>query len=176
MAISRKEIYLAVGTAFLSFLGAVLGVYLSSLFDQSNWERRFELEQRRVILEKRASLIERTVVLFNKSPTILGLRGSLEGNKQLAFLATTDLANSTGKSIDLSGDRLARIEATAKEIHGLNAEFSAVMSMDAIYFGPETQRAVKDIMKDDPWVAPEAKQQALVDAMGKELHWFPSKL
>jgi hypothetical protein len=42
MSMSRKDLCLTVGTALLSFFGAIAGVYLASRFDQSNWEKRFE--------------------------------------------------------------------------------------------------------------------------------------
>lgn len=176
MAISKKEFYLSIGTATLSFLGAVAGVYLASRLEESNWEKRFTLEQKRVILEKRASLIERTVVVFNKAPTIVGLRGSLDGDKQLALLAAM-CANPKKKAITGCESNpvtdIKHIEETAKEIHALNADMAATMTMDKIYFGPKTQGAVNELAKGDLWLAPEDKRQALIDAMGSELNWFP---
>lgn len=177
MAISKKELYLAIGTAMLSFVGAIAGVYLASRLDESNWEKRFTLEQKRVILEKRTSLIERTVILFNKTPTVVGLRGSLDGEKQLAMLAAVCAAQKNKVAKGCSPPPVVdfkRIEEAAKEIHVLSADFAATMSMDRIYFGPNTQKAVTELAKGDPWLASDDKKQALIDAMGQEINWFQS--
>jgi hypothetical protein len=75
-----------IANGLFSFLGAALAVYFSSYFDQENWNKRFVLEQQKIIMEKRVSLIEKTVKLVNKAPTISGLRASLDAEKTSGIL------------------------------------------------------------------------------------------
>lgn len=75
-----------ISSGLFSFLGAALAVYFSSYFEQENWNARFTLEQKKIVMEKRVSLIEKTVKLANKAPTIIGLRASLEAEKNSAYM------------------------------------------------------------------------------------------
>lgn len=155
---TRTEKTIAIGATLLSFLGALLGVYVGSRLEQSNWESRFALEQKRTILEKRVALLERTVVLFNKAPIIVGLRASLDAEKQLV--------RSSSKG------RIERVEMMAKEIHNLNSEYASTMTLNSIYFGEATKKAIK-ALGADPWSVDSRLNQALIDAMGRELNEFP---
>lgn len=176
---ARKELLLACATAALSFVGAILGVYLSSHFDQANWNQRFALKQKQTIIDKRVSLIEKTISLLNDEPIVKGLRGTLDMDEQLALIAVR--CSQTKKaprkncnpppSINTSNDL-----DSAKQMYELNAQLTATLSLDSIFFGPETKKAVQDLKndgRDGLWSSPQAKKQALVDAMGRELDWFP---
>lgn len=175
----RTDIAITIGTAVFSFVGALAGVYAGSKFDQENWEARFELEQRKTILERRTALIEKTVSLFNRGPTIQGLRASLDAEKQLAKISL-DCARAKilvvhKKQLDCKLDHKfdpERIERLAKEIHTLNAEYSSTMTLASIYFGEKTKAAITDL-DSDPWISSPAKNQRLIDAMGQDLNYFP---
>ena len=81
---THTELAVTVGTAALSFFGALLGVYAGSRFEQQNWESRFELEQKRVLLEKRVAVIERVTIVLNKAPLMKGLQVSLDAEHEMA--------------------------------------------------------------------------------------------
>lgn len=78
-----SDIGLALFSATLAFVGALGGVMLGSRLDQNNWEKRFALEQKRIMLEKRIAATERLVIALNKAPIMRGLQGSLDSEKTL---------------------------------------------------------------------------------------------
>jgi hypothetical protein len=67
---------------------------------------------------------------------------------------------------------LVRIETIAKEIHDLNAEISATITLSSIYFGPKTKAILQKINKHDPWLMSPEENQELINAMSSELIWF----
>lgn len=176
---TKAELYVAVLTAGLAFAGAIAGVTLGSNLDQKNWERRFELEQKRALLEKRIAAVERVVVVVNKAPVMVGLQASLESEKSLAKLALTCASRTTneqrrsGSCRDKPKSSIERIEGISKEIHTLGAEYAAAVTLAATYFGPETRKAVAELKRTQWWQAEQSSIQALVDAMGRELNAFP---
>jgi hypothetical protein len=176
---TRTQILIAVGTALLSFFGALIGVYVGSRLEQSNWEARFDLEQKRVVLEKRVALLERATVIFNKAPTVIGLRASLDGEKKLALIAASCAVQKMSGKPPAKGCasqpkmNTERLEAIAKEIHVLNAEFAATMTLCATYFGDESKKAIAALTKEDPWSASDSARNAVVAALARELTSFP---
>lgn len=162
-------------SGLFSFLGAALAVYCSSYFEQENWNARFTLEQKKIVMEKRVLLIEKTVKLVNKAPTIIGLRASLEAEKNSAFMHVLCMAKGAPSYSDTcnkySGN-LVRVEEISKEIHDLNAEASATITLSAIYFGPKTNAILRKINKSDPWIMSQQETQDLINAMSSELTWF----
>jgi hypothetical protein len=172
------DLSIAIGTALLSFMGALLGVYTASRLDQSNWEARFKLDQRKTVLERRVAIMEKTASLFNKAPTVLGLRASMELDRTGAVLdlecvkleraARTKKPRCSEKQVF---DRV-HLESIAKELHSLNADYGSTMTLAVIYFGNDTKAAIK-AMGADPWVADPKQNQALIDAMARELDYFP---
>lgn len=97
---TRNELAITIGTAALSFFGALLGVYAGSRFEQQNWESRFELEQKSILIEKRVAIIERVTIVLNKAPLMKGLQGSLDAEREMAklavFCASTKSATAEG--------------------------------------------------------------------------------
>lgn len=175
---TRTEIVIAIGTASLSFLGALGGAYVASRLDQANWEERYNLEQRRVVLERRVALLEKTVALTNRAPTVDGLRASLNGEKELIKLNyACAAANLKKKPADLTRCKVRdidpeRIEKIGRELHSLNAEYASTATLASIYFGEKTKAALRE-MDEDPWQAKPAATQKLLEAMGQELTYFP---
>lgn len=175
---TRTQIFIALGTALLSFAGALLGVYTGSRLDQGNWETRFHLEQRKTIMERRVAIMERIAVSFSKAPIIAGLRESVKFDQASAALnvACVKLSMMPGRTTPACRQStpmdLTHIESMAKELFALNAELNAAMVLAAIYFGPETKNAIT-ALGSDPWVAGSATYQRLMDSMGLELRYFP---
>ncbi|BEO42323.1 hypothetical protein SMQE13_16740 [Serratia marcescens] len=167
----------SIAGALMAFLGALSGSYLTSYFEQKNWEERFVLEQKKKVLEKRIELIESTVRVFNRAATVEGLRGTLQAEKDYVLLKVQCSTGSASLSLSKACKDIDRhggenIERVAKEIHALNADFSAIMSLDKIYFGAKTQKAVDSLMQGDPWLSSEDKKQALLSAMANEMDKF----
>lgn len=176
---TRTEITIAVGTALLSFMGALAGVYVASRLDQSNWTDRFKLEQKRVVLEKRVALLERATVIINKAMIVTGLRASLDMEVNIAEIAATCAAKKADHKPLPRGcnpppkANSERVEAIGKEIHVLNAELAATMTLCATYFGEETKNAIRALTKEDPWTASDKTRTAVIDALAHELNTFP---
>lgn len=175
---TRTQIIVTIGTAFLSFVGALLGVYSGSLLDQGNWETRFRLEQRKVILERRIAVMERIAISFNKASVATGLRATVEFERASTELNVACIKLSMTPGLKSAACKQAtaldptRMESIAREFHALSAEFNATLVLAALYFGPETKAAITD-MGTDPWSAGSAKYQRLMDSMGRELAYFP---
>jgi hypothetical protein len=56
------------------------------------------------------------------------------------------------------------------KLEDLEVEYSTVLSLDRIYFGQKTSQAIDELMQSQKWwEAENSKNQALIDAMGKEL-------
>ncbi len=160
----------------LSFLGALAGVYAGSHFEQANWETRFELEQKRIVLEKRVALVERVVVLLNKEPLMRGLQASLSAETELARLAAGCEALKLDKKTlsavcktNPKGDS-KHVEEIGKDIYMLNADWAAAASLSAMYFGQRTRDAIRETKSI--WVASDAQRQNIIEAMGAEINDF----
>jgi len=173
---TRSETIIAVGTAILSFLGVLVGVYVGSKLEQSNWESRFHLEQKRLVLEKRAVLIERMTVVINKTPLMTGLQASLEAEKDLARLAVYCASNKANRGApgcqSIKAANTKHVEEIGREIYVLNAEWAATASLSALYFGKSTREALQELKSKGLWSASEEQRQRLLDAMGIELNGF----
>lgn len=151
---------------------------LGSRLDQDNWEKRFDLEQKRTMLEKRISATERLVIVLNKAPIMRGLQASLDAEKRYAEMAMACVMNPpkvAARKADcerLSRRSPERIESLGKEIHALGSEYAAAVTLAATYFGPETRKAAEALNRSGWW--PEsANPKPLLDAMGRELSEFP---
>lgn len=160
-------------------MGAVGGTALSSYLGQRNWEKQAYEEQRRIILQKRVDLLEKTVFLFNESPTLNGLQASLDYEKQLSQLAvycTTHPAaikRRGNNCASMPKTNIEHIEKVAKEKYELNAQLMSTLTLDNIYFGPDTQKEIQALRKIDVWSEDSGQRQRVIDAMGREVNWFP---
>lgn len=175
---NKTEFLITVIAALLSFIGALLGVYLGSHLEQSNWESRFQLEQKKTIVERRVSVMERVASSFNKAPFVAGLRATVKYEQASASLVATCVKLSlkskttTPACKDAKNMDTTHIESIAKEIVSVNTDLNTSLMLAAVYFGPETKAAIKGLGAD-PWVAESSAYQHLMDAMGKELNYFP---
>lgn len=172
---TRTELAVTVGTAALSFFGALLGVYAGSRFEQQNWESRFELEQKRVLLEKRVAVIERVIIVLNKAPLMKGLQASLDAEHEMAklavFCASKDGASSKGCKSKPRAN-IERVETVGREVYTLNSEVAAAASLAAVYFGPNTRNEVTELQKIGFWAASDEQKGRLISAMGSEINTF----
>ena len=66
-------------------------------------------------------------------------------------------------------DIAASLERRIK-LDELTTEYAAVLSLDAVYFGPKTKQAIVELVKYDPewWNAPDEPRKALVNALVEE--------
>ena len=158
----RPEVLIQLAPASLSFLGAIMGVLYGSALEQGNWEKRYRKEQERLVIERRVAIFEKTIILMNKAPVMTGLQASLEGEKKLAELAPSEEYSKHSKEV----------ERIAKEIHVLNSEYAANLSLASLYFCKKTKDAISRL-GDNVWLASNEATQRLGKAMADEISCFP---
>ena len=172
---NTHDFMVSIGTAVLAFSGALGGVLLGSRLDQSNWEHRFQIEQRRVLLEKRLATMEKVVVVLNKAPTVAMLQSLVAGEAALANLNVACVTQPPKGPKEVEVCRRMkdwnpeRATANAREAHTLNAEFAVAITLAIAYFGPETKQAVDRLRGTEWWKAGPKLLQDPVNAMGKEI-------
>jgi len=136
--------------------------------DQTNWEARFQLEQRTAILQKRIELMAAVAALVAKRPVVEGLTANIEA-AQTKLKISMDCVIA-GLSNCRDPDVLDTVERSSKERNAIMSDLSSKLLLSQVYFGPKTAKAVKDL--GDPWQATDAKLQALTQAMADELSLF----
>jgi len=177
MSTSRlaPEVSIPLMTAFMAFAGAILGAYLVAELDQSNWEERFKVEQKKAILEKRIELIERTSFILSKSSLMQALEANIDGAIGIINIERKCLASGGSAELCITDKDSNLAERLGKERYSINSELSSTLTLSSIYFGPKTKEALKVII-NDPWKSSDQERQALMNAMGNELNYSASNL
>jgi hypothetical protein len=162
----RHKFQLAVIVAVLSFLGALGAALVSGRIEESRWRREIRYTAQREVLQKRMELLERTIRIINRMQT-LDIASSAASYSLLEGQGSIRSGGSGQAGIDAVSATTARI----KEVQG---DLAVVMTLDMIYFGPKTIKAVRDLEKSlgtaQPWWKVDAaKTQALLDALSLEL-------
>lgn len=175
---SRQDLYVAIFAAALAFVGALLGTYVGSRLDQANWEARYYVEARNSILERRIVLIERITNVLNKRALVEVLRTRVAAESKLTDIAQSCVRASAkrdqGQCVEILGPNLAAGQDAVREVLELNAEFTSAMSLANIYFGPRTRTAISELNVKGPWDSTDEQRQALLNALGAELNFFPA--
>lgn len=156
----------AVGTALLAFGGAAAGTYISFRFEEQKWRRTTTYDAARALYGKRMELIERTTRAFNQADSAAILDTYVAAQRKEAATAETSLRADILRSV---------LEADLKR-QDLTNEYATTLTLNAVYFGPKTRKAVVPAMVQGEWwrVTPE-KQHALLQAMYDELAYDPSR-
>jgi hypothetical protein len=155
--------WLAVITASLAFLGAGGGTYFGHMLEQRRLERDLDHEWKQYMLQRRLELVDKAVRIINQASAAMMLQGT---SRAIVMEGTPAEAE--------HGQISSRLERSLKlrlELAALNAEFGSVMSLANIYFGPKTRAATKALTKypEGWWNAPGHLQQAVLDAMEREM-------
>ena len=171
---NKTELILGAVIAVLSFLGAVFGVYVGSRMEQTNWESRFTLEQKKAVLDKQIELLERMTVIVNKGSLINTLQSALDVEVQrLKLLAdAAELSVKEKPILELIGQLKPQTEWFQKvrsKLDDLKAEWAASATLSAIYFAGCTQEALQEMRDIGPWTASDDQRQKLINCMGEEI-------
>lgn len=157
------KIVLVVITAVLAFLGAIGGTIVASTFESAKWVRETNYTYQQNILNKRIELLERTVKILNLGDAAKNL--DLGARMSQYELITRNLS-SKGETDQFWKDYLS----SRLKLEDLDVEFSIVISLDRIYFGKNTAKAIEELTKSPKWwEAEDSKKQDLINAMGSEL-------
>jgi hypothetical protein len=156
----------------LSFIGALLGSYLSSLFDQNNWIDRHKIEQRKIIFDKRTDLIEKTSNILSETPRFESIEKQIKTSSYCKIM-DVKLNNTDKNSICKNYiDDQKYFNDMSKEYYSMNAQWNSIASLDVIYFGPKTKAAIIAVSNESMWFSDEKKRQNIITAMSEELYKF----
>jgi hypothetical protein len=143
------------------------GAFVSSRLDEARWRRETTLALQREMFAKRSELMERTIRVFNGMQTLDVVNASAD-----VAAAEGEEHIRAGRSAQATAAALSEAVFRAKAVQ---ADLSVVMTMNVIYFGPKTKKAVVSLQASlrqaNPWwKVDEAKTQAVLDALGAELY------
>ncbi|MEZ7275795.1 hypothetical protein [Pseudoalteromonas sp. 68 DY56-GL68] len=163
----KSEIKIVIISSLLAFVGAGAGSFLSFELSENAWERDIEYKEKRLILDQRIKLIERAAKIF-------ALLNEAEKNSALIGLEKQRLLLSIKEGKEIPAEK-ADVNKLSNRSIELRAEYTAVLSLLNMYFGPETKLALQNISKSEKWYKPSRGDvQAVMNAVSKELHWFDS--
>ena len=173
----RLNMGVSIGTALLAFIGAILGAALSGYFQEDLWEKQADYEERRLILVERIEILERVSTIINKAPVMRSIQGYGELQVKLYQLNLDCGGPSRNEAAD--GQGCPRKEGLIEHVKymnsraELNAEFAAALQLAAVYFGPETIKAVEEYAEIRVWWEAEDRYaRNLLRAMQVELQYF----
>lgn len=160
-------------TALLAFVGALLGTYMAGSLSEKLWERQARHAHLQKVMEQRVELIERISRIGNLGPKMESLQSFAELQAQLAVLyaeckETMDEAKSdTDCHPPYDAIDVVRLSNERAE---LNAEFSSAMQLVALYFGPDSRKAVEEYSRVGAWWKADPQYlKALLSSMQDEL-------
>jgi hypothetical protein len=132
--VPTKVRLLALAAAF-SFLGGGLGTIITASLHSLNWERDMRDQERRSALEKRLELIDHTARVIESAKAAAVLVNDME----MKILQHPD-------------DPTREALPTTLRLAEMNADVAATLQLDMLYFGPNTEKALRDIEAlKQPW-------------------------
>ena len=155
------KLLLALVVAVLSFLGAAGGTIVGSFYGEAQWRREALLAYDQTILNKRVELVDRTARIINRRNSVKRLDVYIQN---LVTMATLKPESGSGDA------ELKKVVDAALSRDDLNVELATILSLDALYFGPKTDKAIANLSKAGPdfWAADESLFQALLNALAQE--------
>lgn len=140
----NSEILTVVLSGILSFIAATGGSYFASHLEQSNWEKRNEIELRKAMFEKRTEILERLITVENKAHLASGL--------ELYYQYTMDLSGCKSKKdkseiyacSNMNLSQYDKIMEMEREVDSLNADLGATITLANTYYGPETRKQIQE--------------------------------
>lgn len=169
---SRTAIIIAVITLFSSLTGTVLG----GKFNEWQAERQGLFDQKRAILEHRMKLFESFSVIINSASKALALQRRLDIDRDISLQCSAP-PKKGGISPELCKQKLSIDSSLSmhQEQVKLSAEFFSTLQMAALYFGPNTKKAISAVPSNPQWWAvDESIFINVLTAMSDELTYFPS--
>ena len=162
----RQNISLALIAGILAFGGAVAGGVITNAAQRALWEDEFAYDAEQRIVDMRIDLIERTVMLMSQSYAVQ----ETEKDNIAAALSSVAKVATDPKSIMGLIKKNFREQTVAKcKAISSRKEYTNILKLDQVFFGPKTNRAVEKLLKVDPWWDAKAKdREALIDAMHAE--------
>ncbi len=161
----KKEVTVAIVSAVLASVGSTIGVFITFQLSEKAWDRQVSYDERRIVLKHRIELIERFAKVIAHLDEIKKNLALIEIDKT-ARLAALDQGKTPPIISEFS-------EKLSNRNIALEAEYSAVLSLMPIYFGPNSKEAVEKLLASKVWYEPnEDEINYLYEALSNELYWF----
>lgn len=146
-----KDIILPITLCFLGLLGTLGGVIVANHLSSVNEKEARLYAYHTKIIEQRINLVDRAAKIFGKSP---GLQDTWREYRIKMNKEEVD---------KLIVDKLTEAQG----------EFQSIIFLSGIYFGPNTQQALKDLGEAPGpwWEKPKDKQDSFVSAMASEINY-----
>jgi len=147
-------------------MGGAGGTFLAFRLESDKWQRETSFSVKKEIFAKRMELLERTIKAVNRLQTL----DIYKSSGDYSLIEGKDLIQS-GKA---GAPSLTGVVDGIVKIKEAQAELSAVMTLDVLYFGRKTKQAVDDLQKalgaaQQWWQVDKTRTQALIDATAEEL-------
>lgn len=162
----RQNFSLALIAGILAFGGAVAGGVITNAAQRAVWEEEFAYDAEQRIVDMRIDLIERTVMLMSQSYAVQ------ETEKDNIAAALSSVAKVAADPTSIVGlIKKSFREQTVEKCKAIASrkEYTNILKLDQVFFGPKTNRAVEKLLKVKPWWdAKDKDREALIDAMHGE--------
>jgi hypothetical protein len=158
-------VFIPIATALFAFYGIKLGAEVAARSNQQLWAIERHAQTNEKFYDIRISLFERANKILYKSELI----NAIESKANLNF----DLSKIKPETLEEARDSVKLLKDAFDEKISLNeyaSEFGTVMQLSAVFFGPKTQAAIKELTKYEKWWAADTKEiHAVIEAMKAEM-------
>ena len=161
-----QNMFLAALAALFAFVGGAGGSAVASMFEKTSWQRETEHAAKQELLAERIDLLERTVLSMNR----IGYLGMYKAEGDYLLATSTLEIIADGEATPDFSDLVNGVVVLTE----MEAEVTAVLTLNALYFGPKTRTAVKDLEEamnetEHWWEVDEQSKKDLYAAMLDEL-------
>jgi len=134
----------------------ILVTHLNNQFNVEKQQIDYKYQMKKRQLETQDKVVDKRIELIEKTSKLVGQAAGV-----------SDLFRTYIKNIDNPEKEMS--EKLAK----YNGEYYSVISMDQIYFGPETQKAINELSKEDGawWNKSKDKYNNLLSSMYGEIYY-----
>jgi hypothetical protein len=162
----RKDIYLYILLVVISTMSGVVVSLISSKLESDRWKQEISYSYRAELIKKRTELLERTISAFGSISNLKMYKDSAEYSMFEGRSGAKDNMQVRGQVNNII-DNVVKINEAQMELH-------KVITLDALYFGPRTRKALSllssEMMKTKPWWSiDESHLKLVLDAVSDEL-------
>ena len=162
----KQEMRIVILSAVLAFLGSTVGAFLSFQLGEKAWEREVQYDHKKFTVQQRIKLVERLAKAVASLDEIQKNIELIEIDRNARTIALEQ-----GQSPPVISEVSERLSNRLVQIE---AEYSAVLSLLQVFYGPKTNNSVNKLIAAKVWYKPKEEDiLKLYDAIGQELYWFP---
>ena len=162
----KQEMRIVILSAALAFLGSTVGAFLSFQLGEKAWEREVQYDHKKFAVQQRIKLVERLAKAVASLDEI---------QKNIELIKIDRNARTIALEQGQSPPVISEVsEKLSNRLVQIEAEYSAVLSLLQVFYGPKTNNSVNKLIAAKVWYKPKEEDiLKLYDAIGQELYWFP---